>query len=79
MLFRLIDYLDTLAARIWMGLLFMDCARVRWSSKAFIVTRAWHNGLVLSLDRGQDSDITFTLLKSMANWARRLEIRLRNK
>ncbi len=58
--------------------LFMDCARVR-SLKAFIVTRAWHSGLVLSLDRGQDSDMTFILLKSMANWAKKLEIHLRNK
>jgi hypothetical protein len=52
--------------------LFIDCARVRWSSKAFMVIRAWCNGLVLSLDRGQDSDMTFTLLKSVANWAKRL-------
>jgi hypothetical protein len=66
------EYLDTLAAKIWMGL-FMDCARVRWSLKAFKVTRAWRNGLVLSLDRGQDSDMTFTLLKSVANRAKRFK------
>jgi hypothetical protein len=58
---------------------FMDCARVRLSLKAFMVTKALCNGLVLSSNRGQDSDMTFMLLRSVANWAKRLEICSRNE
>jgi hypothetical protein len=43
----LVENLDTVAARIVMGL-FVDCARVSWTSKAFKTVSALVSGLVLS-------------------------------
>ncbi len=72
----LVENLDTVAARIVMGL-FVDCARVSWTSKAFKTVSALVSGLVLSSVSGRDPDMTLTLPKSVANLARWLKIRLR--
>ncbi len=72
----LVENLDTVVARIVMGL-FVDCARVSWTSKAFKTVSALVSGLVLSSVSGRDPDMTLTLPKSMANLARWLKIHLR--
>ncbi len=69
----LVENLDTVAARIVMGL-FMDCARVSWSLKAFKTVSALVRKLVLSSVSGRDPDMTLTLPKSVANLARWLKI-----
>ncbi len=74
----LVENLDTVAARIVMGLL-VDCARVSWTSKAFKTVGALVSGLVLSSVSGRDPDLTLTLPKSVANLARWLKIRLRKE
>ncbi len=74
----LVENLDTVAARIVMGLL-VDCARVSWTSKSFKTVSALVSGLVLSSVSGQDPDMTLTWPKSMANLARRLKIRSRKE
>ncbi len=69
----LAENLETVAARMVIGL-FVDCARVSWSSKAFKTVSASVRGLVLSSVSGRDPDMTLTLLKSVANLARWLKI-----
>jgi hypothetical protein len=72
----LVENLDMVAARIVMGL-FVDCARVSWTSKAFKTVSALVRGLMLSSVSGREPDMTLTLPKSVANLARWLKIRLR--
>jgi hypothetical protein len=47
----LVENLDTVAARMKMGL-FADCVRVSWSSNAFRTVNALASGLVLSSVNG---------------------------
>ncbi len=70
--------LDTVAARMGMGL-FVDCARVSWSSNVFRTVSALTSGLVLSSTNGHNPVMTLTLPKSIANLAKRLKIRLRKE
>ncbi len=74
----LVENLDTVAARIMMGL-FVDCARVSWTSKAFKTVSTLVSRLVLSSVSGRDPDMTLTLPKSVANLARWLKIRSRKE
>jgi hypothetical protein len=74
----LVENLDTVAARIVMGL-FVDCARVSWTSKAFKTVSTLVSGFVLSSVSGRDPNMTLTLPKSVANLARWLKIRLRKE
>ncbi len=70
----LVENLDMVAARIVMGL-FVDCARVSWTSKAFKTVSAFLvSGLVLSSVSGRDLDMTLMLPKSVVNLARWLKI-----
>jgi hypothetical protein len=65
----LVENLDTVVARIVMGLL-VDCARVSWTSKAFKTVSALVSGLVLSSVSRGDLDMTLMLPKSVANLAK---------
>ncbi len=65
----LVENLETVAARMVIGV-FVDCARVSWSSKAFKTVSALVRGLVLSSVSGQVPVITLMLPKSVANLAR---------
>jgi hypothetical protein len=65
--------LEMVAARMVIGL-FVDCARVSWSSRAFKTVSALVRGLVFSYVSGRDPDMTLTLPKSVANLARWLKI-----
>ena len=72
----LVENLKTVAARMVIGV-FVDCARVIWSSKAFKTVNALVRGLVLSSISGQVPVITLMLPKSEANLARWLKIHSR--
>ncbi len=74
----LVENLEMVAARMVMGL-FVDCARVSWSSRAFKTVSALVRGLVFSSVSGRDPDMMLTLPKSVANLARWLKIRSRKK
>jgi hypothetical protein len=74
----LVENLETVVARMVIGL-FVDCARVGWSSKAFKTVSALVSRLVLSSVSGRDPDMTLTLPKSVANLARWLKIRSRKE
>ncbi len=74
----LVENLDTLAARMGMGL-FVDCARVSWSLNAFRTVGALTSGLVLSSANRRNLVITLTLPKSVANLAKRLKIHSRKE
>jgi hypothetical protein len=74
----LVENLDTVAARMGMGL-FVDCTRVSWSSNAFRTVSALTSGLVLSSTNGHDPVMMLTLPKSVANLAKRLKIHLRKE
>jgi hypothetical protein len=69
----LVENLETVVARMVIGL-FVDYARVSWSSKAFKTVTTLVRGLVLSSVSGRDPDMMLTLPKSMANLARWLKI-----
>jgi hypothetical protein len=72
----LVENLETVAARMVMGV-FVDCARVSWSLKAFKTVSALVRGLVLSSVSRRIPVITLTLPKSVANLVRWLKIRSR--
>ncbi len=74
----LVESLETVAARMVIGL-FVDCARVSWSLRAFKTVSVLVRGLVLSSVSGWDPDMTLTLPKSMANLARWLKIHSRKE
>jgi hypothetical protein len=74
----LLENLETVAARIEMGLL-VDCTRVSWSLNAFRTVSALTSGLVLSSANGHDPVMTLTLPKSVANLAKRFKICLRKE
>ncbi len=74
----LVENLEMVAARMVIGL-FVDCARVSWSSSAFKTVSALVRGLVFSSVSGWDLDMTLTLPKSVANLARWLKIRSRKE
>jgi hypothetical protein len=74
----LLENLDTVAARIGIGL-FVDCARVGWSSNAFRTVGALTSGLMLSSANGSDPVMTLRLPKSVANLAKRLKIHSRKE
>ncbi len=74
----LVENSDTVVTRIGMGL-FVDCARVSWSSNAFRTISTLTSGLVLSSANGRNLVIMLTLLKSVANLAKRLKIRSRKE
>ncbi len=74
----LVENLETVAARMVLGL-FVDCARVSWSLKAFRTVSALVRGLVFSFVSELDPDMTLTLPKSMANLAKWLKIRSRKE
>jgi hypothetical protein len=58
----LVGNLDTVAARMGMGM-FVDCARVSWSSNAFRTVSALTSGLVLSSANGHNLVMTLTFAK----------------
>jgi hypothetical protein len=62
----LVENLNMVVARIVMGL-FVDCARVSWTSKASKTVSNLVSGLVLSSVSGWDPDMTLMLPKSMEN------------
>ena len=74
----LVENLDMVAARMGMGL-FVDCARVSWSSNAFRTISALTSSLVLSSANGRNLVMTLTFPKSVTNLAKRLKIHSRKE
>ncbi len=68
----LLENLDMVTARVGIGL-FVNCARVSWSSNAFRTVSALTSGLVLSSANGCNPVMTSTLPKSIVNLAKRLK------
>jgi hypothetical protein len=74
----LVENLDTVAARMGMGL-FVDCAMISWSLNVFRTVSALTSGLVLSSANGYNLVMTLALPKSIPNLAKRLKIHLRKE